>query len=449
MSPVGPAEVNETIMFTLGSRNSHSHVADERRIFEELVDGHGPRDFAVEFSDGSRWAPEPGRRTRFTIVFRRPGLIQDLLGSTSDLAFGEAYIYGDFDVEGDLEGIFDLADRFIDGPRGLTETLRMGRNSWRSLWDGRPHRTQRGIHLAGRRHSVSRDRQAISYHYDISNDYYATWLDSRMVYSCAYFLTSNDDLETAQHRKLDYVCRKLRLQPGERLLDLGCGWGGLVIHAAQNYGVQALGITLSRAQSEFANQRIRELRLSDRCRVERRDYRDVDEPNGFDKLACVGMFEHVGESKLTDCLGIAYRLLRPGGVFLNHGINRGYRSPVRQEPSFISRYVFPDGELVPITTTLLKAEAVGFEIRDVESLREHYALTCRHWVRRLRGRLEDARRLTDDVTCRIWLLYMAGSAHGFHAGRLNLYQTLLAKPESGDCRVPLSRSDWYQLASSS
>jgi cyclopropane-fatty-acyl-phospholipid synthase len=259
----------------------------------------------------------------------------------------------------------------------------------------------------------------VTYHYNVSNDFYALWLDKWMVYSCAYFATPEEDLNTARQRKLDYICRKLRLRPGERLLDIGCGWGGLIMHAAHNYGVGAFGITLSQPQAELAAQRIRQAGLADRCRVEVCDYREIDAPGQYDKLVSVGMFEHVGKAKLPEYFARAWRLLRPGGVFLNQGIayrpaqvvKRGPSWPHLSSPTFINRYVFPDGELVPISTTLQAAEMSGFEVRDVESLREHYALTLQHWVRRLEAQHDAARRITSEVIYRIWRLYMAGAAY--------------------------------------
>jgi cyclopropane-fatty-acyl-phospholipid synthase len=298
--------------------------------------------------------------------------------------------------------------------------------------------------LRGRKHSLRRDQQAVTYHYDVSNDFYALWLDRRMVYSCAYFHAAGDDLDTAQEHKLEYLCRKLRLRPGQRLLDIGCGWGGLVMHAAEQYGVDATGITLSRPQAELANRRIAAANLADRCRVGVRDYRQVAEPEGYDALVSVGMFEHVGAALLPSYFAEAWQLLKPGGVFLNHGIaSRATDVPVRG-PTFANTYVFPDGELVPIHVTLRAAEASGFEVRDVESLREHYALTLRHWVRRLEACHDRALQCVDEPTYRVWRLFMSGSAHGFATGRLNLYQTLLVKPDRrGRSGLPWTRADWY------
>ena len=297
--------------------------------------------------------------------------------------------------------------------------------------------------MSGELHSPQRDRQAVTYHYDLPSEFYALWLDSRMAYSCAYFRTPNDDLDTAQQNKLEYLCRKLRLRRGDRLLDIGCGWGSLVTYAAAVHGAQVLGVTLSEPQAEWARRQIRALGLEERCRVEVRDYRDFDSGDSFDKIVSVGMFEHVGRSKLKEYFQKVWALLRPGGVFLNHGIaySASYR---RRGPSFTDRYVFPDGDLVPVNTALQAAEESSFEVRDVESLREHYALTLRRWLARLESHAEEARRLAGDTTYRIYRIYLAGAAHAFRRARLNLYQILLAKPVQGETGLPLTREDWYR-----
>ncbi len=419
-------------------------VAHSLAFLQALLGDYHPRDFSVRLWDGSQW-PAETISPRFTLILKHPGALRQMFrDTTTDLCLGEAYVYDDFDIEGDIEATFPVADYLMGLDWSLTTRLRMG---WELLHlpgkrehsgDGR-----RAATLSGQPHSVERDRQAVTYHYDVSNDFYALWLDRRMVYSCAYFASPDEDLDTAQERKLDYICRKLRLRSNERLLDIGCGWGGLVIHAAQHYGVDALGITLSRPQAELANERIRQAGLGDRCRVEVRDYRELDEPEGFDKLVSVGMFEHVGEALLPVYFRQAWRLLRPGGAFLNHGIARRATDPLPKGPTFSDRYVFPDGELVPINVTLHHAEEAGFEVRDVESLREHYALTLRHWVRRLEAHHEQALQVVDEPTYRVWRLFMSGSAYGFSVGRLNVYQALLVKPDQGDSRLPLTRADWY------
>jgi cyclopropane-fatty-acyl-phospholipid synthase len=265
-----------------------------------------------------------------------------------------------------------------------------------------------------------------------------------MVYSCALFHSRDESLDEAQYNKLDYICRKLRLKPGEKLLDIGCGWGGLIMHAVENYGVEALGITLSQPQADLANAKIRAAGLADRCRAEICDYRDVPTDRLFDKLVSVGMIEHVGEAKLPEYFHKAFQLLKPGGVFLNHGITESMQREPATGPSFIDKYVFPDGELLPISTSLRVAEETGFEIRDVEGLREHYALTLRHWVKRLEANREKAIALTSPETYRIWRIYMAGSAYSFETGRIGLFQSLLVKSGRQAPPLPLTRCDWYQ-----
>lgn len=413
------------------------------RILHVLFSGCRPKDFAVRLWDGTVQRPEAGREPVFTLVINRPGALRRMFRRISDLALGESYIYGDFDVEGDFESAFALAE-YLGGLRlGISDRLRCAREMMMLPSDDRPFAGSRAAGLSGALHSPARDRKAVRYHYDVSNDFFAIWLDRRMVYSAAYFIEPGEDLEAAQERKLDYICRKLRLRPGERLLDIGCGWGGLVIHAAKTRGVEAVGITISRPQAELAAARIREEGLTDRCRVEVRDYREVDEAGRFDKIASVGMFEHVGEGRLEEYFARTWRLLRPGGVFLNHGIARNASQPIRPGPYFSDRYVFPDGDLVPIGITLRAAERCGFEVRDVESLREHYLITLRHWIRRLEARYEEARRATDDVTCRVWRLYLNAAAYRFRVGVYNVYQSLLVRHDGGRSGLPLSRADWY------
>ena len=294
---------------------------------------------------------------------------------------------------------------------------------------------------------MRRDQAAISYHYDQPFAFYRPWLGKSLVYSCAYFRNPNDTLDLAQQQKLEHICRKLRLQPLESFLDIGCGWGSLLLHAVTNHQVYAQGITLSKEQADIAKHRIQMAAMERRCSVELRDYRTLESVTpSFDKIASVGMFEHVGLKNLCQYFGTVQRLLRPGGVFLNHGIARSALSPTRKS-SFIDRYVFPDGQLVTLTQAINAAESQGLEVRDVENLREHYELTLRKWVEGLRQNSEEILKHVPKVTYRIWLLYMAGSAAAFHRGDIGVYQILLARSSRDRVRRALTREDWYGCTS--
>lgn len=436
-----------------------AHVAADgaRAVLALLFGPPGERAYAIRYWDGTEDRPAGGRRPVFTLVVRTPGALRRMLLPPSELRFGEAYIRGDIDIEGDLEQAAAVGERLrerLGAPRLLARALPGLLALPRDPAPERARRRRAGLSLLGRRHSRRRDREAVRSHYDLGNEFYSLWLDRRMVYSCAYFPTGTEDLDAAQTAKLDHLCRKLRLAPGERLLDIGCGWGGLVRYAAAHYGVEALGITLSERQAELANARILSEGLEERCRVEVRDYRDFPAGTTFDKVVSVGMFEHVGHAQLPTYFREAARLTRPGGLFLNHGI---VRAPDRvrslgkrlsdvlwRRGQFIERYVFPDGELVPLAEAVRTGEEAGLEVRDVEALREHYALTLRHWVRRL----EDARPMVESLvgaqTYRVWRLYMAASAHAFASGRLNLAQVLFAKPDAnGRAGMPRTRADLY------
>ena len=410
-------------------------------VLEELLGDYRPRDFAVELWDGTRWDPDPSQFCRFTWRIHHPGALRAALRSDRQVALAEAYIYGAFDIEGDILAIFPLAEYLNQKSFSTSEKVRLAR-----LLLGLPsadHVDGTGKKFGGRVHSKVRDRHAVSFHYDVSNDFYKLWLDSRMVYSCAYFNSAEDSIDDAQAQKLDYICRKLRLRPGERLLDIGCGWGGLIVYAARNYGVDATGITLSKEQAALAQERIAEAGLTTQCAVQLLDYREAERLGQFDKVVSVGMVEHVGENKLPEYFRAAFNLLKLGGAFLNHGIGRaGYREKPSQ-PTFTDVYVFPDAELLPISTMLQQAEKAGFEVRDVENLREHYFLTLSHWLRRLEARQFEARRLIAELKYRIWRLYLAGSAYYFQSGKLDLYQSLLVKTNAGRSSLPLTRDDWY------
>jgi cyclopropane-fatty-acyl-phospholipid synthase len=299
----------------------------------------------------------------------------------------------------------------------------------RQLPDVSPRAEADPLRLTGWRHSLNRDREAVTFHYDTGNDFFAQFLDPRMAYSCGVYLSPEDTLEEAQYRKLDLICRKLELEPGKRLLDVGCGWGALVVHAATRYGATAVGITLSGEQADYATRLAEEAGVDDRVTILRRDYRLVEGP--FDAIASVGMFEHVGAAQLGAYFSHLKRMLTPDGVLLNHGIvTRSPESRRRRlrRRTFLNTYVFPDGELESVDEVIGRAERSGFELRDAESLRTSYALTPRHWVANLESNYDDAVAAADERTYRIWRTYMASAALLFESAQVSIYQLLLAPP---------------------
>jgi cyclopropane-fatty-acyl-phospholipid synthase len=372
-----------------------------------------------------------------TLQVNTPAGLRALLFRPDSLRLGEAYIYGDIDVDGNLHDVFPVADRIIGRKTPVADQLRV---AWSLLRHS--GRANHAAKLTGDRHSRRRTRKAISYHYDLPVEFWRLWLDSHLVYSCAYFEKADATIDEAQGAKLDLVCRKLRLKPGERFFDMGCGWGALVCHAAKYYGVKAFGVTLSARQAEQAAKRIQELGLGDNCKVEVRNFFDAEEFGPFDKIASVGAVEHV--QSLERYFDYAYRLLKPGGWFLNHGITTSPTNPLRKGDSFLDRYVFPDYHLASIGQTVRAAEGAGFDVRDVENLREHYARTLEHWHQRLVQSRSEVENVTDPVRYRIFDLYLAGSAYEFQVGRLHLHQTLLLKPKPGEPLAPQTRHDWYE-----
>lgn len=413
-------------------------------FLNSLFGGQPPEQVALRLWDGTLW-PDASPRVS-TLVLHHPGALREMFGDATAKGLAEAYLRDDFDIEGDIETAVNLATALERRPKSWLGTLN---NLYR--WQRLPQRPREsraassGPVLRGRQHSPERDRRAVSFHYDLSNDFYRLWLDPRMVYSCAYFQTPDDSLDAAQAAKLDYVCRKLRLWPGQHVLDIGCGWGGLALFAAQYYRVHVHGVTLSQRQAEWATARAKEAGLADLVKIELRDYRDLEAREQFDATVSVGMAEHVGREHLPDYFQTVHRLLRPGGVFLNHAIGEGPRGPRFDGPSFVQEYVFPDSDIPPVRVTVQAAEEAGFEVRDVENLREHYTLTLRHWVRRIEAAHDEVRRIVDEPTYRIWRLYMAASAYGFDHGDLAIYQTLLSKAGGeGQANLPLTRRDWYQ-----
>ncbi len=375
-----------------------------------------------------------------TAIFREPGALRDLILHRDLLRLTESYLAGTVDVEGDLESMFDLKIHLANLDLSLGTRLRLLRLALRlpkqTSTGFNPHRsTGRAIH---RNSQVS-----IAHHYDVGNDFYSLWLDPERVYSCAYFSSAEQSLADAQHDKLDYLCRKLRLQPGQTLLDIGCGWGALALWAARHYGVSVHGITLSKAQSQLARERIEKAGLEEQVHIELLDYRDLPQDVQYDRVVSVGMFEHVGIKNFPTYFGTVRRVLKPDGLFLNHGITNETGWKRTPESRFMNRYIFPDGELTRISDVSGAMERAGFEILDVESLRRHYALTLRHWVTALETKQQEAISYSSEVTYRLWRLYMAGCAYNFAAGGLGVYQVVAGQRHQPQ-PVPLRREDLYQ-----
>ncbi|GAB2873079.1 cyclopropane-fatty-acyl-phospholipid synthase family protein [Streptomyces deserti] len=402
--------------------------------------------------DGSLAGP-PGAPT---LVVRNRRALRRLLFKPGELGLARAWVAGDLDIDGDLYTALDLLAGLIwergEDARTLAEALRDRevRSAVRGLvrLAGPPlppapppeeaRRPRRGLH------TKRADRRAISHHYDVGNDFYEIVLGPSMVYSCAYWPAPDSTLETAQHDKLELVCRKLALKPGQRLLDVGCGWGSMAIHAAREHGVNVVGITLSQEQAAYARKRVADEGLTDKVEIRVQDYRDVrDGP--YDAISSIGMAEHVGAERYLEYATALFRLLTPGGRLLNHQIAR---RPQRDESAyhvdaFIDSYVFPDGELQPVGITVSQLERAGFEVRDVESIREHYALTLRRWVANLEADWARAVRLTSPGRARVWRLYMAASALAFEHNHIGVNQVLAVKtPESGTSGMPLRARTW-------
>ena len=398
---------------------------------------------ALRAYDGSHAGPN-GAET--TIEIRSPMALRRLLSAPGELGLARAYVAGDIEVHGDIYTVLSLRDRRHDpiGPRQWPAVARLLRVARRAGALGVPPAPPpEEVRLRGRRHSRSRDAAAISHHYDVSNDFYRLLLGPSMTYSCGVWEGPTVGLEAAQEAKYELVSRKLGLGTGMRLLDVGCGWGGMAMHAARHHGVRAVGVTLSAEQAAFAARRVVEAGLGDRVEIRRADYRDVSD-GPYDAISSIGMFEHVGTEHMADYFGRLHGLLRPEGRLLNHGISRPAGQRAMSRHSFIQRYVFPDGELQEIGQVVSAVQNSSLEVRHTENLREHYALTLRAWVTNLERRYPEAVAMVGEGTARVWRLYLAGSALGFEQGGIEIHQTLAVRGDHGSARLAL-RPDWDLL----
>jgi cyclopropane-fatty-acyl-phospholipid synthase len=392
----------------------------------------------VTFWDGSSIGDPDAKATA---IFRSPDAVRHILWAPSELGLSRAYVVGDIDFDGDI--YYALAHLAGVQPKigslGLKSLVHAARGVvGLGGFMNRPEIPAEETVPPGRVHSLLRDARAISHHYDVGNDFYSLFLGKTWTYSCARFVDDHMSLDEAQVAKYDMVCRKLGLQDGMRYLDVGCGWGGLLIHAAANYGVTGVGITLSKEQADKAKQRVAEAGLSDAIEIRIQDYRDLRN-EAFDAISSIGMFEHVGRSQMAKYFGVLDTVLAPGGRLLNHAIDSVGGSAMDPD-GFIARYVFPDGELQDLSVSIGAMQDSGFEVRDVESLREHYAKTLRHWVSNLELNWDKAVELVGEPRARVWRIYMAGSAVAFEQNRISIHQTLGVKTEAnGESHMPPTR----------
>ena len=393
---------------------------------------------ALEAYDGSRLGPEDAT-TR--IVVRSPDALRRMVTAPGELGLARAYVAGDIDLDGDVFDILELGDR-MPTPKLTPAQWAMAARLVASAGVRRLPPPPEEARVHGRLHSRRRDATAVTHHYDVSNRFYRMVLGRSMTYSCAVFPHEGASLEEAQAAKHELVCCKLGLRPGMRLLDVGCGWGSLALHAVRHHGVTAVGVTLSQPQAELARQRADEEGLAGRVDFRVQDYRDVaDGP--FDAISSIGMFEHVGMARTAEYFAHLRALLRPGGRILNHAISRPPSTSTRlPSNSFVGRYVFPDGELLEVGTTVSALQAQGLEARHVESLREHYARTLRCWVANLESHWDEAVAEVGANRARVWRLYMAGSAVGFEVGRTSVHQVLGVHPAAGGTSGMPLRPDW-------
>jgi cyclopropane-fatty-acyl-phospholipid synthase len=416
-------------------------AADLQPVFETLLGT--PLPIAVRLWDGSTIGPESAEAT---VVMRSPDALRRILYRPNDLGIGRAYVAGELDVEGDTYAALDSLNKAgpVDSRLGPRAWALLARAVVRLGVLGKPlPPPPEEARVRGRLHSIGRDADAVSHHYNVSNEFYRLILGPTMAYSCARFSSAGLSLDEAQEAKFDLICRKLGLEAGMRFLDVGCGWGGMVLHAVGRYGVEGTGITVSEAQRDLAGKRLAEAGLTDRATIRLQDYRELSsEPTRYDAISSIGMFEHVGRKRMAEYFRVLYGALGPQGRLLNHAISTPDGARIGRD-TFMARYVFPDGEMQDVGAVIEAMQQVGFEVRDVESLREHYATTLHCWVANLERHWDEAVALVGERRARVWKIYMSGSAVSFERGDIAVHQVLGVRPdEQGRSGMPPTRAAW-------
>ena len=438
----------ELIEYRLAEPESEPVADVLQPMFDKLF--RGPPPLVFEFWDGSELGSGgPGR-----ITLRSPDALRRIMWSPDELGIARAFVTGELNAEGDVATVLRTLQQAMPSERriairALPEVLAVTR-SLGGIGKPPPPPPEE-IVPRGIRHSLQRDKETVGHHYNTGNDFYRLVLGPSMTYSCARFTSADPTLEEAQEAKHELVCRKLGLREAssdyealgrrKRILDVGCGWGSMAIHAATNHDVDVVGVTLSEEQAMYTRRRVDDLGLGDHIDIRVQDYREIND-GPFDAISSIGMAEHVGKKQMTRYFEQLYGMLRPGGRLLNHAISSVGGSRLARR-GFMNRYVFPDGELLDVGMTALFMEIAGFEVRDVENLREHYARTLRQWVTNLEDNWDEAVKLVGEARARIWILYMSGSINGFEDGGIQLNQTLGVRPHSdGRSDMPLTRSSW-------
>jgi cyclopropane-fatty-acyl-phospholipid synthase len=432
---------------------AHATARAQLQLVSDYLSRLGPAAPGIRMWDGSVWSPTPdGDKPMYTLVINSPFALRRTFLRPDAVSLSEAFNREDIEIEGDLLTAMQGLARLRDLQSSFTDRLRLFGRIKRLPKGESTQRPNPWLPEKVRPSERSRQKQAISYHYDHPVDFWSAWLDPRLLYTCAYFPHSTRDhpldrpelsLAVAQERKLELVCRKLDLQEGDRLLDIGCGWGGMAVYAGRRHGARVLGVTLSQPQADCGNRMLAEAGLAESCRLEVRDYRDLPTTSLFDKISGLGVVEHVARGHLSEYFDHVASMLKPGGLFVNQGISCGWKRGTSRGRSFIDTYVFPDFHLVPIQELLSSASAAGLDIRHVEDLRAHYPPTLAAWRRNLHANREHVQQIVGKSAYRTFDLYLAATEHAFMEGTLGIYQCVFQKPRRDGAPEPAPLPAWY------